>query len=94
MSFPLSPFSFAASKPTSETEESEGIIVEIDRLDRMALFNEGGTSMLQGLGLLVVIGQFAFAIAAFVLIILLIRRLLADERDRKERIDREQKEDK
>lgn len=50
--------------------------------------------MLQGFGLLVFIGKFAFAIAAFVLIILLIRRLLADERDRKERIDREQKEDK
>lgn len=50
--------------------------------------------MLQGLALLVFIGKFAFAIATFVLIILLIRRLLADERDRKERIDREQKEDK
>ena len=68
--------------------------VEIDRLDRMTLFNEGGTSMLQGLGLLVVIGQFAFAIAAFVLIILLIRRLLADEQDRKERKEREHNEDK
>lgn len=60
----------------------------------MTLFNKGGTTMLQGLGLLVVIGQFAFAIAAFVLIILLIRRLLADERDRKERKEREHREDK
>lgn len=50
--------------------------------------------MLQGLGLLVVLGQGAFAIATFVLIILLIRRLLADERDRKERKEREHNEDK
>ncbi len=50
--------------------------------------------MLQRLALLVLNGKFAVATAAFILIILLIRRLLADERDRKERIDREQKEDK
>lgn len=50
--------------------------------------------MLQGFGLLVVIGQCAFAIASFVLVILLIRRLLADERDRKERKERERNEDK
>ena len=50
--------------------------------------------MYQGLALLVLIGQGAFAIAIFVLIILLIRRLLADERDRKERKEREQNEDK
>lgn len=39
--------------------------------------------MLQGLGLLVLIAQGTFGVAVFVLIILLIRRLLADERDRK-----------
>lgn len=39
--------------------------------------------MVQGLGLLVLIAQGAFGVAAFVLIILLIRRLLADNRDRK-----------
>ena len=40
--------------------------------------------MLQGLALLVFITKGAFGVAAFVLIILLIRRLLADERIRKE----------
>ena len=74
-------------------EKIEEIEIETE-LDPAANSIQGGITMLQGLGLLVVIGQFAFAIAAFVLIILLIRRLLADERDRKERIDREQKEDK
>lgn len=39
--------------------------------------------MVQGFGLLVLFAQGAFAVAVFVLIILLIRRLLADERDRK-----------
>ena len=45
--------------------------------------------MVQGLGLLVLIAQGAFAVAVFVLIILLIRRLLADERDRKEKRERD-----
>lgn len=45
--------------------------------------------MLQGLGLLVLIAQGAFGVAAFVLIVLLIRRLLADERDRKEKRERD-----
>lgn len=40
--------------------------------------------MLQGLALLVFIAKGAFGITAFVLIVLLIRRLLADERNRKE----------
>ncbi len=39
--------------------------------------------MLQGLALLVFITKGAFGVAAFVLIVLLIRRLLADERNRK-----------
>lgn len=39
--------------------------------------------MVQGLGLLVLIAQGAFGVAAFVLIVLLIRRLSTDERNRK-----------
>ena len=40
--------------------------------------------MLVGFGLLVLIVRGAFAVAVLALIILLIRRLLADERSRKE----------
>lgn len=74
-------------------EKIEEIEIETE-LDPATNSIQGGITMLQGLALLVVIGKFAFAIAAFVLIILLIRRLLADERDRKERKEREHNEDK
>lgn len=47
-------------------------------------FNSRRDGMLQGLALLVFITKGAFAVAGLALIVLLIRRLLADERIRKE----------